>query len=146
MMALIKREYVKDCEACSRFDSPKIIQPIYINHITKKYDLFMMDCVDFRRYSFKNPLSRSIIVENETSTMVPAIDVHLDIVLVEENAADTEWYLEIALIDIMIPSDVAKHSKNYRERILESNNSNKLKRDLSIGDQFLIKKRLRYEY
>ncbi|TBU03864.1 hypothetical protein CWI36_0849p0020 [Hamiltosporidium magnivora] len=112
-------------------------------HCAKNKSTFMLF---FAQPGFKNPLSRSIIVEKETSTMVPAIDVHLDIVLVEENAADTEWYLEIALIDIMIPSDVAKHSKNYRERILESNNSNKLKRDLSIGDQFLIKKRLRYEY
>ncbi|TBT99537.1 hypothetical protein CWI37_1308p0020, partial [Hamiltosporidium tvaerminnensis] len=48
------KEYVKDCEACSRLNSLKTIQPIYINHIIKKYDLFMMDCVDFRRYSDQN--------------------------------------------------------------------------------------------
>ncbi|TBT99602.1 hypothetical protein CWI36_1918p0010 [Hamiltosporidium magnivora] len=53
MRAYIK-EYVKECEACSRFDSLKTIQPIYINHITKKYDLFMMDCLDLRRYSDQN--------------------------------------------------------------------------------------------
>ncbi|TBT96570.1 hypothetical protein CWI39_3607p0010 [Hamiltosporidium magnivora] len=39
-----------------------------------------------------------------------------------------------------IRSDVAKPYKNYRERIIESNNSNKLKRDFSIGHQVLIKK------
>ncbi|TBU08417.1 hypothetical protein CWI36_0142p0010 [Hamiltosporidium magnivora] len=44
------KEYVKDHEACSGFNSLKTIQPIYINHITKKYALFMMDCIDHRRY------------------------------------------------------------------------------------------------
>ncbi|TBU19798.1 hypothetical protein CWI38_0199p0010 [Hamiltosporidium tvaerminnensis] len=39
-----------------------------------------------------------------------------------------------------IRSDVAKPYKNYRERIIESKNSNKLKRDFSIGHQVLIKK------
>ncbi|TBT97349.1 hypothetical protein CWI39_3011p0010, partial [Hamiltosporidium magnivora] len=144
-------EYIKECEACSRFDSLKTIQPVYINHITKKYDLFMMDCVDLRRdsdqndqyswildvidtytkhlwsfklinktaelvrdsleflfdnfgvlgaihsnKSFNNPLFGSVIVQNEVSTMVPAIDIDPGIVLVEENAADTQWNLEIA--------------------------------------------------
>ncbi|TBU03817.1 hypothetical protein CWI37_0227p0020 [Hamiltosporidium tvaerminnensis] len=43
------KEYVKDREACSGFNSLKTIQPIYINHITKKYALFMMDCIDLGR-------------------------------------------------------------------------------------------------
>ncbi|TBT99127.1 hypothetical protein CWI36_2090p0010 [Hamiltosporidium magnivora] len=30
------KEYVKDCEACSGFNSLKKIQLVYINHITKK--------------------------------------------------------------------------------------------------------------
>ncbi|TBU21011.1 putative methyltransferase [Hamiltosporidium tvaerminnensis] len=290
------REYVKDCEICSQFNSLKTIQPVYINHITKKYDLFMMDCIlnvidtytkhlycfklinktselvrdslkflfnnfgvpvaiqfdngrkfknallevfltdlnikiihgrprnpkaqgqiervnrtikrslakklhdtggrtgiedlnnfiyaynrsvysaknkslfmhFFEQPGFNNPLSRSIIVENEASTIVPAIDIDPDIVLVEENAADTQWILEIASdvheeftetvtttttikaddreIDSNIRSNGAKHFKNYRERIIESNNSNGLKKDLSIGNHVLIKKTLRYEY
>ncbi|KAK1350129.1 hypothetical protein LUQ84_001112 [Hamiltosporidium tvaerminnensis] len=97
--------------------------------------------------------------------IVPAIDIDPDIVLVEENATDTQWILEIAsdvheeftetvttiIADDLgserkIRSDVAKDFKKYRERIIESNNSNKPKRDLSIGDQVLIKKRLRYKY
>ncbi|KAK1347447.1 hypothetical protein LUQ84_003209 [Hamiltosporidium tvaerminnensis] len=116
----------------------------------------------FEQPGFNNPLSRSIIVENEASTIVPAIDIDPDIVLVEENAADTQWILEIASdvheeftetvtttttikaddreIDSKIRSDVAKHFKNYRERIIESNNSNRLKKDLSIGNQVLLKK------
>ncbi|TBU05710.1 hypothetical protein CWI36_0593p0010 [Hamiltosporidium magnivora] len=28
----------------------KKFQPIYINNLTDKYDLFMIDCVDLRRY------------------------------------------------------------------------------------------------
>ncbi|TBU11302.1 hypothetical protein CWI38_1276p0020 [Hamiltosporidium tvaerminnensis] len=292
------KEYVKDCEACGDCNI-KTIQPIYINHITKKYDLFMMDCVDLRRYSdqndtyswilyvidtytkhlwsfwmieknsklvrdslkflfnnfgvsvaiqsdnsreFKNALLEAFLTdvnikiihkrprnskakgqvervnqtikrwlakklhetggrrwiehlnklfvhiiehyiiqqtnlhlcfssdnqhnnENEASMIVPAIDIDPDIVLVEENATDTQWILEIAsdvheeftetVITIIaddlgserkIRSDVAKDFKKYRERIIESNNSNKPKRDLSIGDQVLIKKRLRYKY
>ncbi|TBU03590.1 hypothetical protein CWI39_0943p0010, partial [Hamiltosporidium magnivora] len=48
------KEYVKDCEACCRFNFLKTNQPIYINYITKKYDFFMMDRVDLRRYSDQN--------------------------------------------------------------------------------------------
>ncbi|TBT97166.1 hypothetical protein CWI36_3095p0010, partial [Hamiltosporidium magnivora] len=73
----------------------------------------------------------------------------------EENAADTQWILEIASdvhdeftetvntatiiiaedfgSDSKIFLDVAKHFKNYRERIIVNNNSN---------NQVLIKKRL----
>ncbi|TBU13032.1 hypothetical protein CWI38_0554p0040 [Hamiltosporidium tvaerminnensis] len=94
--------------------------------------------------SFNNQLSRSIIVEDEASTIESAIDIDPDIILVEENAADTQWILEIAL-DVHEES-TEMHFRNYRERIIRSNNSNKLKRDLSIGDQVLIKKRLRSEY
>ncbi|TBU13042.1 hypothetical protein CWI38_0550p0030 [Hamiltosporidium tvaerminnensis] len=61
--------------------------------------------------SFNNTISGIIIVENEASTMMPAIDIDPDM-----------------------------HFKNYREIIIESNNSNKLKRDLSIKNQVLIKK------
>ncbi|TBU20970.1 hypothetical protein CWI38_0004p0050 [Hamiltosporidium tvaerminnensis] len=65
------REYVKDCEACSRFNSLKTIQPIYINHFTKKYDLFMMDCVDLRRYSDQNDQYSWILnLINKTSELV----------------------------------------------------------------------------
>ncbi|TBT99347.1 hypothetical protein CWI36_2010p0020 [Hamiltosporidium magnivora] len=103
-------------------------------------------------------------VENDARIIVHSIDIDSDMVLAEENAADTQWILEIASdvheeftetvtttttiiaddleIDNKIRSDVAKHFKNYREIIIESSNSNRQKRDLSIGDQVLIKKRL----
>ncbi|TBU11706.1 hypothetical protein CWI38_1074p0030 [Hamiltosporidium tvaerminnensis] len=45
------KEYVKDCEACTRFNCLKTIQPIYINHITKIHALFIMECVDCMRFS-----------------------------------------------------------------------------------------------
>ncbi|TBU10327.1 hypothetical protein CWI38_1847p0010 [Hamiltosporidium tvaerminnensis] len=126
------KEYVKDCEACTRFNCLKTIQPIYINHITKIHALFIMECVDCMRftkklhetgegrriehlnnvvyvynrsvYSFNNSLSESIIVENEASTIVPDIDIDPDIVLIR--------------------SDVAKNFKTHRKRIIESKNSN----------------------
>ncbi|TBT97596.1 hypothetical protein CWI37_2173p0010 [Hamiltosporidium tvaerminnensis] len=50
----------------------------------------------FGQPGFNNPLFGSVIVQNEVSTMVPAIDIDPGIVLVEENAADTQWNLEIA--------------------------------------------------
>ncbi|TBU20467.1 hypothetical protein CWI38_0066p0030 [Hamiltosporidium tvaerminnensis] len=49
----------------------------------------------FGQLCFNNPLSESIIVENEASTMVPIIDIDPDIVLFEENAGDTQLILEI---------------------------------------------------
>ncbi|KAK1348318.1 hypothetical protein LUQ84_002323 [Hamiltosporidium tvaerminnensis] len=51
----------------------------------------------FGQSGFNNQLSRSIIIEDEASTIEYAIDIDPDIVLVEENAADTQWILEIAL-------------------------------------------------
>ncbi|TBU01184.1 hypothetical protein CWI36_1415p0010 [Hamiltosporidium magnivora] len=93
----------------------------------------------FGQPGFNNPLFGSVIVQNEVSTMVPAIDIDPGIVLVEENAADTQWNLEIASdiheeftptvttttiiidddlgCDNNICSDVAKLLKNYRERL-----------------------------
>ncbi|TBU11103.1 hypothetical protein CWI38_1383p0010 [Hamiltosporidium tvaerminnensis] len=44
----------------------------------------------FGQPGFNNPLPRSIIVENEASMIVPAIDIDPDMILVEENAADTQ--------------------------------------------------------
>ncbi|TBU04328.1 hypothetical protein CWI37_0151p0040 [Hamiltosporidium tvaerminnensis] len=49
----------------------------------------------FGQPDFNNQLSESIIVENEASTIVHAIYIDPDIVLVEENAAYTQWSLEI---------------------------------------------------
>ncbi|KAK1349254.1 hypothetical protein LUQ84_001435 [Hamiltosporidium tvaerminnensis] len=112
-------------------------------HSTTNKSPFMLF---FEQPGFKNPFSRSIIIENEASTIVPAIDLDPDIVLVEENAAGTQWILEIASdvheefaetvntatiiiaedfgSDSKIFLDVAKHFKNYRERIIVNNNSN----------------------
>lgn len=47
-------DYVRSCEACTRYNSLKTIQPVYINDITKKYDRYMIDCVDLRRYTDQN--------------------------------------------------------------------------------------------
>jgi hypothetical protein len=47
-------EYVNACESCRHFNSIQTIQPAYVNDITKKYDLYMMDCVDLRKYSNQN--------------------------------------------------------------------------------------------
>lgn len=46
--------YVRSCQACSRFNSLQTIQPVYVNDITRKYDRYMMDCVDLRKYSESN--------------------------------------------------------------------------------------------
>ncbi|TBU20527.1 hypothetical protein CWI38_0057p0070 [Hamiltosporidium tvaerminnensis] len=62
----------------------------------------------------------------EASIIMPSIDIDPDIVLVEENAADTQWILEIA-------SD---------SKIRSDQQSNEFKKYLSIGDQVLIKKNL----
>ncbi|TBU20377.1 hypothetical protein CWI38_0082p0060 [Hamiltosporidium tvaerminnensis] len=87
----------------------------------------------FGQPGFNNPLSRSILVKNEPSTIVPAIDIDPDIVLDLEIASDVhEEFTETVTttttviaydleIDSKIRSDVAKHFKNYRERIIESN-------------------------
>ncbi|TBU08188.1 hypothetical protein CWI38_2294p0010 [Hamiltosporidium tvaerminnensis] len=209
LMAYIK-EYVKECEACSRFDSLKTIQPIYINHITKKYDLFMMDSFltdlnikiihgrprnlkaqgrvervnqtikrwlakkfhdtdgrrwmehfnnfvyaytrtihgatnkslfmpFFRQPGFNNTLSGSIIIDPDMVLILEiASDVHEE--FTETVNTTTTIITDDLEIDSKIRLDVAKHFKNYRERILENNNLNRLKRDFSSADQVLIKK------
>ncbi|TBU09605.1 hypothetical protein CWI38_2134p0010 [Hamiltosporidium tvaerminnensis] len=182
MMALIIREYVKDCEAC-----------IYINHITKKYDLFMMDCVDLRRHDDQNDqyslmfnlinktseLGRDslkflfenfgvpVAIQSDNSqefknTLLEAFLTDLNIKIIHgrphnpkrwHKTGGRRWmeHLNNVFMHIreqyIIRLDVAKHFKNYRERILENNNLNRLKRDFSSADQVLIKKtRLRYKY
>jgi hypothetical protein len=46
--------YVRSCEAYSMYNSLRTIQPVYINDIVKKYDRYMIDCVDLRKYSDQN--------------------------------------------------------------------------------------------
>ncbi|TBU09140.1 hypothetical protein CWI39_0101p0030 [Hamiltosporidium magnivora] len=85
----------------------------------------------FGQPGFNNPLSRSILVKNEPSTIVPAIDIDPDIDLeiasdVHEEFTETVTTTTTVIaydleIDSKIRSDVAKHFKNYRERIIESN-------------------------
>ncbi|TBT97657.1 hypothetical protein CWI37_2144p0010 [Hamiltosporidium tvaerminnensis] len=87
------KEYVKDCEACER----RRIE--HLNNVVYAYKRYVN--------SFNNSLSESIIVENEASTIVPAIDIDHDI----------------------IRSDVAKNFKKHRKRIIESKNSNEFNFD-----------------
>ncbi len=47
-------EFVNSCEACARFNSLRTLQPTHINDITKKYDRYIIDCVDLRRYTDNN--------------------------------------------------------------------------------------------
>lgn len=47
-------EYVKSCDACKRFNSLRTIQPVYINDIRRRFDRFIIDCVDLRRYRDQN--------------------------------------------------------------------------------------------
>lgn len=50
----IVRNYIRSCAACSNFNSLATVQPIQFTEIISKYDRFMMDCVDLRRYSDMN--------------------------------------------------------------------------------------------
>ncbi|TBU03411.1 hypothetical protein CWI36_0928p0030 [Hamiltosporidium magnivora] len=47
----------------------------------------------FGQPNLNTPLSGSIIVEKKARTKVSGIDIDIDIVLVEENAAKTQWIL-----------------------------------------------------
>ena len=42
--------FVKSCQGCLRYNDIQTVQPVHINQITKKYDRYMMDCVDLRKY------------------------------------------------------------------------------------------------
>ncbi|TBU10340.1 hypothetical protein CWI38_1838p0020 [Hamiltosporidium tvaerminnensis] len=165
------KEYVKDCEACSRFNSLKIIQPVYINHIIKKYYLFMMDCLINKTLKFVKD-SLKFLFDNFKNALLEAFLTDLNIKFIHEmpcnlkaqgqveriNQTIKRWpakklneteFIETVTTTIIaddlgsdskIRSDVAKHFKKHRERIIESNNSNEFKKDLSIGDQVLKKK------
>ncbi|TBU03900.1 hypothetical protein CWI36_0843p0010 [Hamiltosporidium magnivora] len=64
-----------------------------INSATNKSPFMLF----FGQPGFNNPLSRSIIVENEAILIVPAIDIDPDIALVEENAEELEKYNMVIL-------------------------------------------------
>ena len=48
------REFVQRCNACRNFNSLRTVQNIQVNEIKEKYDRFIMDCVDLRRYRTQN--------------------------------------------------------------------------------------------
>lgn len=47
-------EYVNSCESCSNFVPLRTIQDMNFVQITQKYDRYVIDCVDLRRYSAQN--------------------------------------------------------------------------------------------
>jgi transposase InsO family protein len=46
--------FVKSCESCNNFNSFRTVSDIHVNQITRKYDRYIMDCVDLRHYSELN--------------------------------------------------------------------------------------------
>lgn len=48
------KEFVRTCDACSSTNTLVTVEDIHINEITRKYDRYIMDCVDLRRYSADN--------------------------------------------------------------------------------------------
>lgn len=46
--------YVGSCEGCIKYNNLSTVENIIINRITKKYDRYMMDCIDLRKYSDDN--------------------------------------------------------------------------------------------
>lgn len=47
-------EFVRNCDACMQSNNLTTIQDIQVNEITRKYDRYIMDCVDLRMYSELN--------------------------------------------------------------------------------------------
>ena len=52
--SLVVRDFVKSCDACSRYNNLNTVQDIHVNEIEYKYSRYIMDCVDLRRYSWDN--------------------------------------------------------------------------------------------
>ena len=48
------KEFVKNCKDCIGFNNLNTVKITLINEITKKYDRYMMDCVDLRKYADQN--------------------------------------------------------------------------------------------
>ncbi|KAI5151511.1 hypothetical protein ENBRE01_2186 [Enteropsectra breve] len=46
--------YVRACPSCQRYNSLSTLADVVITNITRKYDRYMLDCVDLRKYMNKN--------------------------------------------------------------------------------------------
>ncbi|TBU13246.1 hypothetical protein CWI38_0490p0010 [Hamiltosporidium tvaerminnensis] len=95
-MAYIKG-YVKECEAFSKHTTEAFLKDLNIKFIHG------MPCnskaqgqVERINQTIKRWPAEKLNETGEKSTMVPAIYIDPDMVLVEENTADTQWILEIA--------------------------------------------------
>lgn len=47
-------DFVSSCESCNNFNNLRTVSNIHVNQITRKYDRFIMDCVDLRHYGDLN--------------------------------------------------------------------------------------------
>ena len=46
--------FIKSCPGCIRYNNLKTVENIIVNKLTKKYDRYMMDCVDLKKYTADN--------------------------------------------------------------------------------------------
>lgn len=132
---LIKRKYygipqsmisdhVSSCESCRRYNSVRTIQPVYINDITKKYDRYMMDCVDIRRYADQN---------DGYSWLLNVIDTFSKYLwsfkLINKTAEAVKQSLEFIFDNFGVPLSIqSDNGKEFRNQVLHdflsSNNIN----------------------
>ncbi|TBU05400.1 hypothetical protein CWI36_0308p0010 [Hamiltosporidium magnivora] len=84
-----------------------------IHGATNKYPFMLF----FGQPGFNNPLPRSIIVENEAN---PGNRLGIHEEFTETVTTTTTIIADYLEINSKIRSDIAKHFKNYRERILET--------------------------
>lgn len=66
--AKMVRDYIKNCDACSHYNDLTTIQPVKINNIVAKYDRYMMDCMDLRKYASDNDNYKWILNVIDTYT------------------------------------------------------------------------------
>jgi hypothetical protein len=54
MLKKVICDFVRCCDVCKRFNSLRTVQPIYMKDIIKKYERYIIDYIDLRKYSNQN--------------------------------------------------------------------------------------------
>ncbi|KAG0440405.1 Transposon Tf2-6 polyprotein [Dictyocoela muelleri] len=108
------KEYVKSCETCARYNSLNTIEDIQVNEITQKFDRYMMDCVDLRRYADHNDGYSWILNVMDTYTKYL-----WSFKMTNKNAQLIKECLEFIYMNFGVPISIqADNGKEFSNRLL----------------------------
>jgi hypothetical protein len=106
--------YVKNCETCARTNSLTTVEDVHVNIITRKFDRYIMDCIDLHRYADHNDGFSWILNVMNTYT-----NYLWSFKKINKSALQVKECLKFIYMNFGVPEAIqADNRKEFRNRLL----------------------------